>query len=64
MAGAAAASTAAEWADPTAVWAGFTAVAAGFTAADLADFTVTSRVCTMVSASGTTVFGAGFSSAA
>ena len=37
----------------------------GGMAADLADFTVTSRVCTMVSAIGARVFaiGAGFSSA-
>jgi hypothetical protein len=66
MAGVAAGvSTAAEWADFTAAeWADSTAaVSAGV---DLAGFTVISRVCTMVSASGMRVFaiGAGFSSVA
>jgi hypothetical protein len=80
MAGAeAGASTAAEWVDFTAVAAvstgvdlvDFMAVAAVSTGVDLVDFmavdfTVASRVCTMVSASGTRVsaIGAGFSSAA
>jgi hypothetical protein len=59
--------TAAEWADFTAAeWVDFTAAAAVSTGVDLADFTVISRVCTMVSASGMRVFaiGAGFSSVA
>jgi len=57
MAGAAAGvSTAAEWVDfAVAEWVDFT-VAAVSTGVDLADFTVTSRVCTTASASGTRVF--------
>jgi len=66
MAGVAAGvSTAAEWVDFTAAeWADSTAAVS--TGVDLADFTVISRVCTMVSASGMRVFaiGAGFSSVA
>jgi len=66
MAGVAAGvSTAAEWVDFTAAeWADSTAAVS--TGVDLADFTVISRVCTMVSASGMRVFaiGVGFSSVA
>jgi len=66
MAGVAAGvSTAAEWVDFTAAeWADSTAAVS--TGVDLADFTVISRVRTMVLASGMRVFaiGAGFSSVA